>query len=112
MGRYDIYLELTSSTFGDAAYTFPASADSIAHDLVLVNIDGTNAVDGSVRYLDASDSSTAKSLLVEAEVLAGDAAEVIRKPRYFGPGDVLQGLASANNDLVLQGWYETFDETT
>lgn len=109
MARDHFYVTLVAGTYTVAITG--ATADTMIMSCAAVNIDGTNAVDVSVDWTDASDSDTAKNLLTDAEVAGGDAAEVSAKPILLKTGDTLRGKASANGDAVLTGWYETFTAT-
>jgi len=110
MARGTFYSDLNSSTF-TGMLTAGAGADTIVMSVVGVNIDGTNAADITIDFTDASDSNTAKELLVSAEIAAGDNAKVMPAPILLKAGDVLRGKASADSDLACYGWYETYDAT-
>lgn len=109
MARQTFYQTLIAGTY---TVTVTAStADTMIMSCVAVNIDGSAAADVDIDFTDASDSNTAKQLLFSAEVAAGDSASVLPAPQLLKTGDTLRGRASANGDLVLVGWYETFTAT-
>lgn len=108
MARDTFYGDLVSATFTDVL-TAGAGADTIVMAAVGVNIDGTNAANITLDFTDASDSNTAKELLQDAEIAAGDNADLLSKPILLKAGDVLRAKASADSDLAVYGWYETFD---
>lgn len=109
MARNTFYADLVSATFTDLL-TAGASADTVVMSAVAINIDGTNAADATLDFTDASDSNTAKELAFTVEVAGGDNADLLSKPILLKAGDKLRGKASADSDLAIYGWYETFDE--
>lgn len=109
MARDHFYVTLVAGTYTVAMTG--STADTMIMSCMVVNIDGSNAADASIDWTDASDSNTAKQLLEQAEVAGGDSAAVLPGPFLLKNGDTLRGKASANGDLVLAGWYETFDAT-
>lgn len=109
MTRQTFYTTLVAGTYTVAVTG--ATADTMIMSCVAVNIDGTNAADVDVDFTDASDSNTPKQLLFSAEVLGGDSASVLPAPQLLKTGDTLRARASANGDLVLVGWTESFKAT-
>lgn len=110
MARGTFYGDLNSSTFS-GLLTAGAGADTIVMCAVGVNIDGTNSADITLDFTDSSDSDTAKELLFEASIAGGDNADLMPAPILLKAGDVLRGKASADSDLAVYGWYETYDAT-
>jgi hypothetical protein len=107
MARSTFYAD-AGTTFGDVL-TAAAAADTIIMAASLVNIDGTTAATGTVRYTDSSDSDTPKEIAVNINVDGGDVADILSKPILLKAGDKLQVSASAASDIAISGWLETFD---
>ena len=81
------------------------------NSIVVSNVDGTNAVDVTIKWYDASSSASwhlCKTVAVPADstlvVLGKDA------PIYLEEGDRIRGLASAASDAQVTVSYEELDD--
>ena len=92
-------------------------AEKIPHKPVLfsllffLNVDGTNSVDISIRWYDASASATWH--LCKTVTLPADSTLVVLgkdSPIYLEEGDRIRGLASAASDAQVTVSYEELDD--
>lgn len=90
-------------------YTVPAG--KVAHILgvVAANIDGTDAVDVTVQWTDASNADAVTRLAFGLTVASGDARSCLASPIALAAGDKIQALASAVDDAELTVTYYTED---
>jgi hypothetical protein len=107
---------ITGKTVGAAITTTPAAALTNAaasgqvykvNTATVANIDGTNSVDVTVNFVDASPSLTT-ALISTVAVAADTALVVISKDTfiYLEEGDSITVSASANSDAVITLSYE------
>lgn len=75
--------------------------------IYVANVDGTNNVDITVRFYDASVSSGTAFALANTITVPADATlDILSKPIYLEEGDKIQALASANGDAEIVVSYE------
>lgn len=98
-----------TTTLTTALLTNAAASGKVlkVNSVYIGNIDGTNSADATLSFNDASPALT--TVFVSAVAVAGKSTLVaITKdsPLYLEEGDILQGGASANGDLVAVISYE------
>lgn len=86
-----------------AADIFTVPAGQVAHILGIVaaNIDGTNDVDVTVQWTDASNADAVTRLAFGLTVAAKDARSCLAGPIALAAGDKIQALASAAGDAEI-----------
>ena len=81
------------------------------NSIIVSNVDGTNSVDISIRWYDASASATWH--LCKTVTLPADSTLVVLgkdSPIYLEEGDRIRGLASAASDAQVTVSYEELDD--
>ena len=96
-----------SDTNLTAVYTCPTNFTSIVREIILTNIDGTSAVDATLKYTDTSASATfailsTKSIAADSYLRLENAFIVLET------GDILKAQAGAANDLTVSVFVEEF----
>ena len=99
---------LALTTAAQDVFTVPAGKVRYITAIHLANVDGTNAVDATVRWTDASAANAVFNLVFNLTVAAKDARPAMVGPIALAAGDKLQALASANGDAELTVTY--YDE--
>ena len=89
------------TTSAATVYTCPASTEAVVLMMQAANIDGSSAVDVTVRWGDSSDSNTEYHLASTVSVAADDSLSIISGPLHLEAGDYVEALASANSDAEL-----------
>ena len=91
--------------------TCPAEKVLKINTIIVANIDGSNAVDVSIKWYDASASATIQ-LAATVSVPADSTLVVMGKdsPIYLEEGDRIRGLASAASDAEVTISYEELDD--
>lgn len=107
---------ITGKTIGAALTT--TSADIVTNSaasgkvlkvnaIYIANVDGTNNVDVTVRFYDASVSSGTAFALANTITVPADATlDVLSKSIYLEEGDKIQALAAVNGDAEIVVSYE------
>ena len=82
------------------------------NSIIVSNVDGTNAADVSVNFVDSSSGNLALHLAKTVSVPSKSTLIVLGKdaPIYLEEGDKIQALASAAGDLELVVSYEELDD--
>ena len=82
------------------------------NSIIVSNVDGTNAADVSVNYVDSSSGNLALHLAKVVSVPSKSTLIVLGKdaPIYLEEGDKIQALASAAGDLEIIISYEELDD--
>lgn len=93
--------KLAVTTTMSTAYLCPAATTALVLMAQCANIDGINAADISLQWLDSSNSNTATKLAHTVNVPADAALGLLDGKLVLEAGDALQGQASAAGDLVL-----------
>ena len=87
-------------------YTCPANHKAIIKELWLTNVDGTNAVDATLKWTDDSDSDAAYSLLSTKSIAADSYLRIDGANIVLEAGDILKAQAGAANDLMVSAFVE------
>ena len=77
--------------------------------MTLTNIDGTNDVDVTVQWTDASNAGAVTRLAFNVTVAAQDSRSMLAAPIALAAGDKIQALASAASDAEITVTYYTED---
>jgi len=96
-----------SSTDLTTVYTFPPNFTAIVRDIFLTNVDGSSAVDATLKYTDTSASATF-SLLSTKSIAADDFLRIEDAYIVLETGDILKAQAGAANDLEVSVFVEEF----
>ena len=96
-----------SSTDLTTVYTCPPNFTSIIRDIFLTNVDGSSAVDATLKYTDTSASATF-SLLSTKSIAADDFLRIEDAYIVLETGDILKAQAGAANDLEVSVFVEEF----
>ena len=104
-GGEPLHLTTTAQT----ALTVPAGKIAVITGAPVANVDGTNDVDVTLQWTDASNSGLVTRLAFNVTVEAQDARSMLVEPVTLNEGDELQALASANNAAELTLSYYTED---
>lgn len=93
-----------------AADLFTVPAGRVRHILQVqaANVDGTDDVDVTVQWTDASNANAVTRLAYQITVASKDARSMLAGPMVLRAGDKLQALASADGDAELTVTY--YDE--
>ena len=96
-----------SSTDLTTVYTCPPNFTAIIRDVFLTNVDGSAAVDATLKYTDTSASATfsllsTTSISADSYLRFNDAFVVLES------GDILKAQAGAANDLEVTIFVEEF----
>jgi hypothetical protein len=87
-------------------YTCPANYKAIVKEIWLTNVDGTNAVDATLKWTDDSDSDAAYSLLSTKSIAADSYLRIEGSNIVLESGDILKAQAGAANDLAVSVFIE------
>ena len=87
-------------------YTCPANYKSIIKEIWLTNVDGSNAVDATLKWTDDSDSDAAYSLLSTKSIAADSYLRIEGGNIVLEAGDILKAQAGAANDLMVSVFVE------
>ena len=87
-------------------YTCPANYKSIVKEIWLTNVDGSNAVDATLKWTDDSDSDAAYSLLSTKSIAADSYLRIEGGNIVLEAGDILKAQAGAANDLMVSVFVE------
>ena len=96
-----------SSTDLTTVYTCPPNFTAIVRDIFLTNVDGSSAVDATLKYTDTSASATF-SLLSTKSIAADDFLRIEDAHIILEEGDILKAQAGAANDLEVSVFVEEF----
>ena len=96
-----------SSTDLTTVYTCPPNFTAIIRDVFLTNVDGSAAVDATLKYTDTSASATF-SLLSTKSIAADDFLRIEDAYIVLETGDILKAQAGAANDLEVTIFVEEF----
>jgi len=96
-----------SSTDLTTVYTCPPNFTAIIRDVFLTNVDGSAAVDATLKYTDTSASATF-SLLSTKSIAADDFLRIEDAYIVLETGDILKAQAGAANDLEVSVFVEEF----
>jgi len=94
-----------SSTDLTNIYTVPTNFTSIVKEIFLTNVDGSSAVDATLKYTDTSASATF-SLLSTKSIAADDFLRIEDAHIILEEGDILKAQAGASNDLEVTAFIE------
>ena len=89
-----------SSTDLTTVYTCPPNFTAIIRDVFLTNVDGSAAVDATLKYTDTSASATF-SLLSTKSIAADNYLRIEDANIILEEGDILKAQAGAANDLEV-----------
>ena len=89
-----------SDTNLTAVYTVPTNFTAIIREILLTNVDGSSAVDATLKYTDTSASATF-SLASTKSVPADDFLRIENAHNILEEGDILKAQAGAANDLEV-----------
>ena len=88
-----------------ALYTCPSSHRAIVKELWLTNVDGTNAVDATIKWTDTSASAT--FAIISTKSVAADSYLRIEGANIvLEATDILKAQAGAANDLTVSAFIE------
>ena len=98
-----------AATLGDISlttiYTCPTNYKAVIKELWLTNVDGTNAVDVTVKWTDASASAT--YAIISTKSVAADSYLRIESANIvLEESDILKVQAGAANDLTVSAFIE------
>ena len=96
-----------SSTDLTNVYTCPPKFTAIIKEIFLTNVDGSAAVDATLKYTDTSASATF-SLLSTKSIAADDFLRIEDAYIVLETGDILKAQAGAANDLEVSVFVEEF----
>ena len=97
-------VELTDTNLTDI-YTCPSSHRAIVKELWLTNVDGTNAVDVTVKWTDTSANAT--FAIISTKSVAADSYLRIEGANIvLEATDILKVQAGAANDLTMSAFIE------
>ncbi len=82
-------------------YTCPSATTAIVQNAQAANVDGTNAYDASLQWLDSSASNAATRLVELVTVPAKAALNLLGGPVVLEAGDVIQAKASTASKIEL-----------
>ena len=99
-GRFKNAAVALSDTNLTAVYTVPTNFTSIVREIFLTNVDGSSAVDATLKYTDTSASATF-SLVSTKSVPADDFLRIEDANIILEEGDILKAQAGAANDLEV-----------
>ena len=94
-----------SSTDLTNIYTVPTNFTAIIREIFLTNVDGSSAVDATLKYTDTSASATF-SLVSTKSVSADDFLRIEDANIFLEEGDILKAQAGAANDLEVTVFVE------
>tara|TARA_R100000541_G_scaffold19752_1_gene29708 strand:+ start:43 stop:384 length:342 start_codon:yes stop_codon:yes gene_type:complete len=96
-----------SSTDLTTIYTCPVKFTAIIREIFLTNVDGSAAVDATLKYTDTSASATF-SLISTKSIAADDYLRIEDAKIILEAGDILKAQAGAANDLEVTVFVEEF----
>lgn len=82
-------------------YTVPAGKVAHILGITVANIDGTNDVDATAQWTNASASDAVTRLAFQLTVAARDARSLLAGPLALAAGDKIQALASEAGDAEI-----------
>jgi len=88
-----------------AVYTVPTNFTAIVKEIFLTNVDGTSAVDATLKYTDTSGSAT-YALLSTKSIAADSYLRLENANIVLEEGDILKAQAGAGNDLTVSVFVE------
>jgi len=91
-------------------YTVPAGKVAHILGITAANIDGTNAVDVTAQWTNASAADAITRLAYQVTVAAKDSRSLLAGPLALAAGDKIQGLATAADYAEITITYYTEDE--
>ena len=86
-------------------FTVPAGKVRNILQVQACNVDGSDGVDVTLQWTDASNADVVTRLAYQVTVAAKDARTLLAGPMSLREGDKLQGLASADGDAELTVTY-------
>ena len=89
-----------SDTNLTTVYTVPTNFTAVIKEIFLTNVDGSSAVDATLKYTDTSASATF-SLLSTKSIAADDYLRIEDSSIILEEGDILKAQAGAANDLEV-----------
>jgi len=99
-----------AASLGDTSltniYTCPTNYKAVIKELWLTNVDGSNAVDATLKWTDDSDSDAAYSLLSTKSIAADSYLRIEGGNIVLEAGDILKAQAGAANDLMVSAFVE------
>jgi len=107
MGRLKNSAVSLSDTNLTAVYTTPTNFTTVVRDIFLTNVDGTSAVDATLKYTDTSASAT-YALLSTKSIAADSYLRLENANIVLEEGDILKAQAGAGNDLTVSIFLEEF----
>ena len=96
-----------SSTDLTNVYTCPPNFTAVIREVFLTNVDGSSAVDATLKYTDTSGSAT-YSLLSTKSIAADSYLRLENAYIVLETGDILKAQAGAANDLEVSVFVEEF----
>ena len=96
-----------SDTNLTAVYTVPTNFTAIIREIFLTNVDGSSAVDATLKYTDTSGSAT-YALLSTKSIAADSYLRLENANIVLETGDILKAQAGAANDLEVTVFVEEF----
>jgi|TARA_R100001443_G_scaffold39165_2_gene52581 hypothetical protein len=106
-GRFRNTSVALSDTNLTTVYTCPAKFTAIIREIFLTNVDGSSAVDATLKYTDTSASATF-SLISTKSIAADDFLRIEDANIVLETGDILKAQAGAANDLEVTVFVEEF----
>ena len=82
-------------------YTCPSATTAIVLNALAANVDGTNAYDASLQWLDSSASNVATRLIEPVTIPAKAAQKLLDGPVILEAGDAIQAKASSASKIEL-----------
>lgn len=98
-GRTKSYAATLANTNATAVFTAKPKTQSVVVSINLANIDGTSAVDATIEWYRAANTTAYK--LASTLSVAADARTQIDFPLAMDPSDELRVTAGAGNDLAV-----------
>ena len=93
--------KLALTTSSATIYTCPPATTAIVLMAQMANKHAANEGDGTVTWIDSSDSNVEMELIKNATVVAGSSLAVVSGKFILEAGDSIKGLASAIDTLVI-----------
>lgn len=107
VGRFRNAAAALADTNLTAVYTVPTNFTAIVKEIFLTNVDGTSAVDATLKYTDTSGSAT-YALLSTKSIAADSYLRLENAYIVLETGDILKAQAGAANDLTVSIFVEEF----
>ena len=105
VGRFRNAAAALADTNLTAVYTVPTNFTAIVKEIFLTNVDGTSAVDATLKYTDTSGSAT-YALLSTKSIAADSYLRLENANIVLEEGDILKAQAGAGNDLTVSVFVE------